>query len=119
VRLAVLTDKLGRLFVRLALDVLHGLEVEFTPYARALGVDKAVGVAAVSIQVHQIKYFAAVAETGSFVRAAERCHMSQPSLSQQIMKLEKELGYSLFDRLNRTVLLTEAGQALLPEARRG
>ena len=62
------------------------------------------------MELHQLRYFCAVAETGSFSRAAEQSHVSQPSLSQQIMKLEDELGVRLFDRLGRSVRLTEAGQ---------
>jgi hypothetical protein len=50
----------------------------------------------------------------SFSRAAEQCHVSQPSLSQQILKLEDELGARLFDRLGRSVRLTELGKAFLP-----
>lgn len=69
------------------------------------------------MELHQLHYFVAVAETGGFSRAAERCSVTQPSLSQQIMKLERELGHRLFDRLGRTVALTEAGQVLLPKAR--
>lgn len=69
------------------------------------------------MELHQLKYFLAVAETGGFSRAAERCNVAQPSLSQQIIKLERELDQQLFDRLGRTVTLTEAGQALLPRAR--
>jgi len=69
------------------------------------------------VELHQLYYFVAVAETGGFSRAAERCSVAQPSLSQQIMKLERELGQQLFDRLGRTVVLTEAGQVLLPRAR--
>lgn len=69
------------------------------------------------MEFHQLYYFVAVAETGGFSRAAERCNVAQPSLSQQIMKLERELGQKLFDRLGRTVALTEAGQVLLPRAR--
>jgi LysR family hydrogen peroxide-inducible transcriptional activator len=59
-----------------------------------------------------------VADLGSFSRAADACHVAQPSLSQQIIKLEAELGRPLFDRLGRTVKMTEAGRALLPRARR-
>ena len=69
------------------------------------------------MEIHQLTYFVAVAETGGFSRAAKRCSVAQPSLSQQIIKLEQELDQQLFDRLGRTVTLTEAGQLLLPRAR--
>jgi len=68
------------------------------------------------MEIHQLTYFMAVAETGSFSRAAERCNIAQPSLSQQIQKLEQELGEPLFDRLTRRVVLTDAGRNLLPRA---
>src|SRR2546421_8991627 len=69
------------------------------------------------MELHQLRYFCAVAETGSFSRAAEQSHVSQPSLSQQILKLEDELGARLFDRLGRSVRLTEEGKTFLPWAR--
>ena len=69
------------------------------------------------MELHQLRYFCAVAETGSFSRAAEQSHVSQPSLSQQIMKLEDELGARLFDRLGRSVRLTDVGKTFLPRAR--
>lgn len=68
------------------------------------------------MEIHQLTYFVAVAETGSFSRAAERCNITQPSLSQQIMKLEQELGEALFERLPRKIVLTDAGRILLPKA---
>lgn len=69
------------------------------------------------MEIHQLRYFCAIADTGSFSRAAQQSHVSQPSLSQQIRKLEDELGARLFDRLGRTVRLTELGRAFLPHAR--
>src|SRR6266480_4417163 len=69
------------------------------------------------MELHQLRYFCAVAETGAFSRAAEQSHVSQPSLSQQILKLEAELGARLFDRLGRSVRLTEIGKTFLPRAR--
>lgn len=69
------------------------------------------------MEIHQLRYFVAVAEEGSFSHAAEREHVSQPSLSQQIQKLEDELNQQLFDRLPRSVVLTEAGRCLLTFAR--
>ncbi len=69
------------------------------------------------MEFHQLRYVCAIAETGSFSRAAERCHVAQPSLSQQVLKLEKDLGAKLFDRLGRSIRLTEAGRAFLPRAR--
>jgi hypothetical protein len=69
------------------------------------------------MELQQLRYFCAVADTNSFSRAAEQCHVSQPSLSQQILKLEDELGARLFDRLGRSVRLTELGKAFLPRAR--
>jgi LysR family hydrogen peroxide-inducible transcriptional activator len=69
------------------------------------------------MEFHQLRYVCAVAETGSFSRAAERCQIAQPSLSQQVLKLEKDLGVKLFDRLGRSIRITEAGRAFLPHAR--
>src|ERR1700760_1587519 len=69
------------------------------------------------MEFHQLRYVCAIAETSSFSRAAERCQIAQPSLSQQVLKLEKDLGAKLFDRLGRSVRLTEAGRAFVPHAR--
>jgi LysR family transcriptional regulator, hydrogen peroxide-inducible genes activator len=68
------------------------------------------------MEMHQLRYFVAVSDLGSFTRAAEKCLVAQPSLSQQIIKLEKELKQPLFQRLGRTVCLTEAGRALYSQA---
>ncbi|HAK9872580.1 TPA: LysR family transcriptional regulator, partial [Escherichia coli] len=57
-----------------------------------------------------INYFLAVAEHGSFTRAASALHVSQPALSQQIRQLEESLGVPLFDRSGRTIRLTDAGE---------
>ena len=70
------------------------------------------------MELHQLRYFVAVAETGGFIRAAQRCGVTQPSLSQQIRKLEGELKAKLFDRSSRGAIPTEAGRALLPRAQR-
>lgn len=66
----------------------------------------------------QLAYFVAVAEARHFTRAAEEVHVSQPSLSQQIKALENELGAELFSRARGNIALTDAGEALLPLARR-
>jgi LysR family hydrogen peroxide-inducible transcriptional activator len=70
------------------------------------------------MEIHQIRYFVAVAEEGSFSRAAARERVAQPSLSQQIQKLEAEMDQRLFDRLPRSVVVTEAGKCLLDYARK-
>lgn len=67
--------------------------------------------------LRQMEYWLAVVEEGSFTRAAHRMHVSQPSLSQQVRALERELGGPLLDRLPRSVRLTPAGKAFLPHAR--
>jgi DNA-binding transcriptional LysR family regulator len=69
------------------------------------------------VNERQLEYVVAIAETGSFTAAAERCYTAQSGLSQQIARLEGHLGVRLFDRTSRSVRLTEAGQTLLPLAR--
>jgi DNA-binding transcriptional LysR family regulator len=70
------------------------------------------------MQLHQLRYFTSVADTRHFTRAAEAVHVAQPSLSQQIRALERELGAELFHRARGHIGLTDAGEALLPLARR-
>ncbi len=70
------------------------------------------------MQLRQLEYFAAVAETRHFTRAADSVHVAQPSLSKQIRTLEHELGTRLFRRACGNVTLTPAGETLLPLARR-
>lgn len=69
------------------------------------------------MELHQLRYVCAIVDTGNFSRAAERCQIAQPSLSQQVLKLEEDLGAKLFDRLGRSVRLTEVGRAFIPHAR--
>lgn len=66
------------------------------------------------MEIHQIRYFAASAETLNFTRAAERCGVSQPSLTRAIQKLEEELGGPLFRREGRRTHLTELGRMVRP-----
>jgi DNA-binding transcriptional LysR family regulator len=69
------------------------------------------------MDIAALQAFLAVAETSSFSRAAERIYLTQPAISKRIAALEQELGTSLFDRIGRTVQLTEAGRALLERSR--
>lgn len=69
------------------------------------------------MELRQFAYFVAIAEERNFTRAAERVRIAQPAISQQIRRLERELGEPLFDRVKRGVRLTPAGEALLPHAR--
>ena len=69
------------------------------------------------MELHQLVYFEAVARHRHFTRAAAELHVAQPSVSQQIGKLEVELGTPLFHRMKRGVALTEAGRVLLPRVR--
>lgn len=68
------------------------------------------------MEIHQLRYFCVLARTGSFTRAAEQLGIAQPSLSQQIRALEKQVGTPLFERLGRSVRLTAYGEALYQPA---
>src|SRR4051812_50109542 len=70
------------------------------------------------MELRHLATFAAVAEEGSFTRAAGRLHVVQSAVSSGVRALERELGVTLFDRTTHRVQLSEAGRALLPEARR-
>jgi DNA-binding transcriptional LysR family regulator len=70
------------------------------------------------MELRHLRYFVAVAEELHFRRAAERLHVAQPAVSEQVRKLEEELGVRLLNRTQRKVELTDAGAALLREARR-
>jgi len=69
------------------------------------------------MELHQLRYFCSVVKAGSFTKAAEEEGIAQPSLSQQIRRLEKTVGSDLFVRLGRSVRLTHAGTVLYPYAR--
>src|SRR2546425_8322155 len=69
------------------------------------------------MELRHLRYFVAIAEERSVPRAAERLHMQQPPLSQQLRALEDELGFPLFERRPKGVELTAAGAAFLEEAR--
>jgi len=70
------------------------------------------------MELHQLRYSVAIADTGNFTRASAKCNVSQPSLSQQIINLEKELGHKLFHRLGHKAVPTESGTVFLDRARR-
>src|SRR6476620_9589821 len=71
-----------------------------------------------TVELRHLRYFVAVAEELHFRRAAERLHVAQPAVSEQVRKLEAELGVLLLNRTHRSVSLTDAGAAMLVEARR-
>ncbi|HEY8648288.1 MAG TPA: LysR family transcriptional regulator [Candidatus Limnocylindria bacterium] len=70
------------------------------------------------MELQQLRYFVAIADTGTFTAAAKDLHVAQPSVSKQVRKLEAELGASLLERRKAGITLTDAGAILLPWARR-
>lgn len=70
------------------------------------------------MRLRQIEYFVAIEKYGSFTRAAAELYVSQPSISQQVLALERELGAPLFERVPSGIALTRAGSAFLPEAQK-
>ncbi len=66
--------------------------------------------------MHQLKYFVAIVESGSVTKAAEACFTSQPSISQQLGKLEDSIGKKLFSRVKGKLLLTDAGKIMYQQA---
>ncbi|MCU1396593.1 MAG: transcriptional regulator [Ilumatobacteraceae bacterium] len=75
------------------------------------------GVASAVVELQQMRYALAVVDAGSFTAAAAACHVAQPSLSQSIRNLERELGVELFHRIGRNIVLTPAGSAFADAAR--
>lgn len=70
------------------------------------------------MDINELQAFVAVAESSSFSHAADVLHITQPAISKRISNLESLLGIRLFDRIGRTVMLTEGGRALMPRARK-
>ena len=69
------------------------------------------------MNIRDLKYIVCVAECGHFGKAAEKCFVSQPTLSGQIKKLEESLGVCLFERTNRSVVITPQGEQIIKHAR--
>ena len=62
------------------------------------------------MKIEKLYYFLSVAKHQNFTRASKECHIAQPAISKQMLSLEKELGFPLFERKNRRVELTDAGK---------
>src|SRR5688500_14339320 len=71
-----------------------------------------------TVSLRQLQYIVAVADLGGFGRAAEQCHVSQPSLSAQVALAEQQLGVQIFERSKRSVRLSAAGGAIVDQARK-
>src|SRR6201988_2992334 len=85
--------------------------------ADTITLPKAVAGAPPDIELRHLRYFVALADAGSFTHAAEQMFIAQPTLSQQIRRLEEMVGTSLLQRRREGVRLTEAGSVLLEESR--
>src|ERR1700752_1863828 len=70
------------------------------------------------LSLRDLEYVVAIADRGSFVRAAEHCRVAQPSLSAQVRKLESWLGIAIFERTTRRVIVTAEGKSFIEQARR-
>ena len=68
--------------------------------------------------ITQLKYTLSVAENGNFTVAAEKCFVTQPTLSMQVQKLEEELGVTIFDRSTKPLQVTDVGKKILIQARK-
>ena len=98
-------------------NVENGDPVHTPPAGPACTTSKTGGCHSDRVQIQQLRYVVALSEERHFTRAAQRLHVRQPSLSQQLKALEAELGTALFDRSRGDVTLTAAGEAFLPWAR--
>jgi LysR family hydrogen peroxide-inducible transcriptional activator len=81
---------------------------------RAAGAACAAGWQEIAMEMHQVRYFLAVAEQLNFTKAAESCNVSQPSLTRAIKLLEEEFGGLLFHRERANTHLTDLGRTVLP-----
>ena len=69
------------------------------------------------MNIRDLRYLVSLADTRHFGRAAQACHISQPTLSAQIRKLELELGIAIFERAKKSVVITRAGSAVIAKTR--
>lgn len=69
------------------------------------------------MNIRDLEYVIAIAETRNFNKAAQICYVSQPALSMQVKKLEDELGVAIFERFQKNILITPAGEVIIEKAR--